>query len=154
VKLTPREVFDLVPHRPPFLFIDRLLAVDERGAVGEYTFKQDEFFYEGHFPGDAVTPGVILAEAMGQTGLVALGIYLLALEASAHELRETVTLPTGANVEFERVVRPGEGIRVVAEAVSWRRPRLECKVTMCLFDGTPVASGSMIGVGVPRGPSE
>jgi 3-hydroxyacyl-[acyl-carrier-protein] dehydratase len=148
--LTPEEVLAIVPQQRPFRFIDRLVSIGEEGATGEYTFRADESFYAGHFPGDPVTPGVILIETMCQTGLVALGIWLLGLEAPREEVARTVTLFTDCAVEFERVVRPGETVRVVAEKVFWRRRKLKSNVTMTLADGTFVAKGTVAGMGVRR----
>lgn len=144
------EVLALLPQQPPFRFLDRLLELDDAHAVGEYTFRADESFYAGHFPGDPVTPGVILLETMCQTGLVALGIYLLGLEVPRAEVARTVTLFTDAQVEFERVVRPGDTVRVRAEKVLWRRRKLKSNVTLVLADGTSVARGTVAGMGVPR----
>jgi 3-hydroxyacyl-[acyl-carrier-protein] dehydratase len=148
--LTPEEVLAILPQKPPFRFLDRLTSLDETRAVGEYTFKHDESFYAGHFPGDPVTPGVILLEAMCQTGLVALGIYLLGLEAPRDEVARTVTLFTDAEVEYARVVRPGETVRVTAERIFWRRRKLRSSVSLTLADGTPVARGVVAGMGVRR----
>lgn len=149
--LTPNEVLALVPQKPPFRFIDRLVEIDETHAVGEYTFRHDESFYAGHFPGDPVTPGVILTETMCQTGLVALGIFLLGLEMPREEVASTVTLFTEANVEFERVVRPGELVRVRAEKIFWRRRKLKSNVELVLGNGSLVAKGTVAGVGVQKG---
>jgi 3-hydroxyacyl-[acyl-carrier-protein] dehydratase len=148
--LTPGDVLALLPQQAPFRFLDRLTAVDEQGASGEYTFRTDEFFYRGHFPGDPVTPGVILIETMCQTGLVAFGIYLLGLEVPREEVARTVTLFTDSEVEFERIVRPGETVRVTAEKVFWRRRKLRSRVVLTLADGTPVAKGTVAGMGVRR----
>ena len=116
--LTPEQVLDLIPQQRPFRFIDRLVELGEASAVGEYTFRDDETFYAGHFPGHPVTPGVILIETMCQTGLVALGIHLLGMELPAREVAKTVTLFTDAEVEFERVVGPGgDGARLRREDV-------------------------------------
>ncbi len=148
--LTPEEVLAILPQQRPFRFIDRLVELDADHAIGEYTFRQDEGFYAGHFPGDPVTPGVILLETMCQTGLVALGIYLLGLEAPRDEVAKTVTLFTESQVEFERIVRPGDTVRVTAEKVYWRRRKLKSNVVLTLADGSPVARGTVAGMGVPR----
>lgn len=146
--LTPDEVLALVPQQRPFRFLDRLLRVDEQGAVGEYTFRPDETFYPGHFPGNPVTPGVVLLEAMAQTGVVALGIYLISLELPLEAVKRHTTFFTDGQVEFERAVRPGELVRATAEKVFWRRKKLKSSVVLTLADGTPVARATVAGLGV------
>ena len=64
------------------MFVDELMSLSELGAEGCYTFKEDEFFYLGHFKDNPITPGVILTEVMAQIGVVCLGIYLLRDEIS------------------------------------------------------------------------
>jgi 3-hydroxyacyl-[acyl-carrier-protein] dehydratase len=145
--LTPAEVFELIPQRAPFIFVDRILEVDEEHVVSEYTFAQSEFFYAGHFPNYPVTPGVILLESMGQTAF-ALAIYLLGLETSPAEIRKLVMMLTESNVEFVRVVRPGESVRVRASKVFWRRHKLKSNVELALTNGTLVAYGTIAGIGV------
>jgi len=146
--LTPEQVLELVPQRPPFRFIDELVELDDNHAVGRYTFKMDESFYEGHFPGRPVTPGVILLETMCQTGIVALGLYLLAQEVGLDELVKYTTLFTDSEVEFSGLVLPGETVTVRAEPVFWRRRKLRAKVEMTSTQGTIVASGVVSGMGV------
>ncbi len=148
--LTPDEVLELLPQKRPFRFVDRLIRLDEHGAIGEYTFRDDETFYPGHFPGNPVTPGVILTEAMCQTGIVALGIYLLGLELPKEAVARTVTLLTETQIEFENMVRPGETVRTTAEKIFWRRRKLKAQVAMTKADGTPVARGTVAGMGVER----
>ncbi|MBN2397434.1 MAG: beta-hydroxyacyl-ACP dehydratase, partial [Deltaproteobacteria bacterium] len=70
---TIRQVLEMVPQMPPFRFIDDILEMDGDHIVGAYRFREDEYFYRGHFPGRPVTPGVILIETMAQTGVVAFG---------------------------------------------------------------------------------
>lgn len=151
--LTPEQILRLIPQQPPFRFIDRLLALDESTAVGEYTFRADEFFYAGHFPGHPVTPGVILVETMCQTGLVAMGIHLLGMELPEDEVAKTITLFTDADVEFARMVEPETTVRVTAEKLFWRRRKLKSSVKLTLTDGTYVAGGTVSGMGVSREPA-
>ena len=148
--LTPEQVLELIPQQRPFRFIDRILELGESTAVGEYTFRADESFYPGHFPGNPVTPGVILVETMCQTGLVAMGIHLMGLEMPREEVAKTITLFTDANVEFARVVPPETTVRVTAEKLFWRRRKLKSKVQLTLADGTYVAGGTVSGMGVSR----
>jgi 3-hydroxyacyl-[acyl-carrier-protein] dehydratase len=63
---------DVLPHRPPFLFIDRLTALEPGvRAVGEWTLTGDEWFFPGHFPGRPTLPGVLMCEAIAQLGAMA-----------------------------------------------------------------------------------
>ncbi|HWV38077.1 MAG TPA: hypothetical protein VN033_06325 [Vulgatibacter sp.] len=142
------EILDRIPQRPPFRFIDRIVSVDEHRIVGEHTFDPDAWFYRGHFPGDPVTPGVILLETMCQTGLVAFGLHLLAAEGKADD--GLVTLFTDAKVEFEAMVPPGETVRVEAERIAWRRRKLVVNAALTRSDGVVAARGTVAGMGVLR----
>jgi len=146
--LSHAEVLELIPQQVPFRFIEEITELSDVHAVGKYTFKQDEFFYKGHFPDQPITPGVILLETLCQTGLVALGIYLLSLEMPKDEVTAYRTLFTDAEVEFSDMVLPGHEVIVHAEKVVWRRRKLRSKVNMHRSDGTLVASGTVAGMGV------
>lgn len=147
--MSPEEILRRIPQKPPFRFIDRVVAVDEERIVGEHTYDPDAWFYRGHFPGDPVTPGVILLETMCQTGLVAFGIHLLSLEPAVDG--RLVTLFTDAHVDFEAMVLPGETVRVEAERISWRRGKLKVKATVTRSDGVVACRGEVAGMGVLRG---
>ena len=69
--LTPDQVLAMLPQQEPFRFVDHILELDEEHIVATYRFRPEADFYRGHFPGDPVTPGVILLEAVGQVGVVA-----------------------------------------------------------------------------------
>ena len=146
-RLTPKQVLDLVPQQDPFRFIDEITELDDDHIVGVYRFRPDADFYRGHFPGNPVTPGVILIESMAQVGIVALGIYLLALEREA-DTTKIMTLFTDMDVEFSGIVNPGDRVTITAEKVFFRRRKLRSKAEMKLDDGTVVCSGTVSGMGV------
>ncbi len=97
-RLSPEEVLELLPQQEPFRFVDEILEVDEDHIVARYRFRPDADFYRGHFPGDPITPGVILLESLAQVGVVALGIYIYALQYGREEVKKRLALFTDANI--------------------------------------------------------
>ena len=102
------EIKKLLPHRYPFLLVDRITEIKEDGdkriVVGEKCVSGNEPFFQGHFPEYAVMPGVLILEAMAQAG----ACYVLGLE----EYKGKLVLFTGANnVKWRRQVVPGDVIR-------------------------------------------
>ena len=148
--LAAKEVLALVPQQAPFRFIDEILELDRDHIVARYTFPPDSDFYRGHFPGNPITPGVILVETAAQAAVVAYGIYLYALETSRAEIDEILTIFTDCNVEFTGTVRPGDRVTTTGRLKFFRRRKLRAAFEMRLDDGTLVCSGELSGMGVPR----
>ena len=86
------EIIKNLPYQKPFLFVDELTQFSENGITGNYTYKKNEYFYEGHFKENPVTPGVILTETMAQIGLVCLGIYLVKDKSLFEEKKMKIVL--------------------------------------------------------------
>lgn len=144
-KVDKQKILDIIPQKPPFRFIDEIIELSEENIIAQYRFKEDEYFYKGHFPGNPITPGVILVEAMAQAGVVALGIYLMNLEK---ERENILTFFTDCEVEFLKVVPPNSLVTIKAEKIFYRRNKLKTKVQLELENGEVAASGILSGIGV------
>ncbi len=101
------DMKSLLPHREPFLFVDRIEKSDKDEIVGYKTFRDSEFFFPGHFPGYPVVPGVILIEALAQCGGAGVRMAAGAVDNSLF------VLATVEKAKFRRQVRPGEEVRMV-----------------------------------------
>ena len=148
--MTPQEILARIPQQAPFRFIDEILEVGDDHIVAAYTFRPDLDFYRGHFPGNPITPGVILIESMAQAGVVALGIHLFAREVGVEEASKVQTLFTDAQVEFSGIVEPGTRVVTTGRKVFFRRRKLRSEVEMRLPDGRVVCSGTLSGMGVSQ----
>lgn len=107
--LGPAEIRELIPHRYPFLLVDRIEELEPGvRAVGLKNVSQNESFFQGHFPDYPVMPGVLIIEAMAQVGAV--GVM------AGGEHRERLALFAGIDgVRFRRQVVPGDALRMEVE---------------------------------------
>ncbi|MGB5943497.1 MAG: hydroxymyristoyl-ACP dehydratase [Leeuwenhoekiella sp.] len=143
--MTPETIIQLLPYDKPFLFVDGIESVSATQIQGYYTFREDLFFYKGHFKNKPVTPGVILIECMAQIGLVSLGIYLLDYDADG-EMGNARVAFTESQAEFFLPVFPGEKVLVHANRVYYRLGKLKCKVKMLNTKGDVVCKGTLSGM--------
>ena len=148
--LTPAEALARVPQQEPFRFVDELLELSAERAVGRYRWRPSADFYRGHFPGNPVTPGVLLVESMAQCGVVPIAIYLFHRDLDEAEADKFQTLFTDAQVDFSGVVRPGDLVTTESRVIFYRRRKLKVEATMTSEDGKIICTGQLAGMGVPR----
>lgn len=137
-------IIQLLPYQPPFLFVEELTYISENRSEGYYTFKNDEYFYKGHFKDKPITPGVILTEVMAQIGVVCLGIYLLKNDFS--EIKKPQIALTSNEVDFFLPVKPKERVKVVSEKIYFRFNKLKCKVQLFNQKNELVCKGMISGM--------
>jgi len=107
-------IADLIPHRPPFLFVDDIVSASATGLVARRTWRPDEDFYRGHYPGAPITPGVLLCEAVFQAG----ALFLARARGGGTGIAGAGGMPLLArisNVRFRNPVFPGETITIAVE---------------------------------------
>ncbi len=137
-------IIQLLPYQTPFLFVDELTFISENRSEGYYTFKNDEYFYQGHFKEKPVTPGVILTEVMAQIGVVCLGIYLLKNDFS--ETKNPQIALTSNEVSFFLPVKPKERVKVVSDKIYFRFNKLKCNVQLFNQKNELVCKGIISGM--------
>ena len=106
------QIMELLPHRPPFLLIDKIMELSDTHVVGLKNVTMNEPFFQGHFPGSPVMPGVLIVEAMAQTGGV------LALSTVPDPENYLTYFMKMSNVKFKRRVNPGDTLIFKLELLS------------------------------------
>src|ERR1700749_262348 len=136
-----QSILDKLPYKSSFRFVDRILSLDDNGVTGEYTLRKEAFFYEDHFPGNPVTPGVILTEIMAQIGLVTMGIYLVVSGKGGMGVEPGLLFPllTSTEVSFHKMVLPGDTVHVHSQKQYFRFGKLKCFVVMTDSEGRRIA---------------
>ena len=110
------QIKELIPHREPFLYLDSLFDIVKlKKASGLKTFKKDEDFFKGHFPGNPVVPGVILIEMMAQTAAV-----LIAYSLKSETFDKIVYLMNVESSKFRNPVFPGMKVKANVESLRSR----------------------------------
>lgn len=101
-------ILQLIPHRPPFLFVDQIVSESADGLVARRTFHAEEDFYKGHYPHAPITPGVLLCEAVFQTG----ALFMARSMAGQGSQSGVPLLAKISDVRFRNPVFPGETITI------------------------------------------
>ncbi|MCK4257805.1 MAG: 3-hydroxyacyl-ACP dehydratase FabZ [Halanaerobiales bacterium] len=132
-----KNILEILPHRYPFLLVDRILEVEkEVRVVGIKNVTINEPFFQGHYPGHPVMPGVLIVEAMAQIS----GFMLLDSENAKNKIPYFAGID---NVRFRKPVTAGDQLRIESEMIKFRRKmaKVKCKA---LVNGDVVAEGELM----------
>nr|WP_216667648.1 3-hydroxyacyl-ACP dehydratase FabZ [Saccharibacillus qingshengii] len=137
VILDSQQIQEIIPHRPPFLLVDRILEVEPgKSAVGIKNVTVNEPFFAGHFPGYPVMPGVLIVEALAQVGSVAMMIV--------EENRGKLGFFAGIDgFRFRGQVKPGDTLRLEVEMTRFKG-MIGKGHAVAKVDGKVVAEGDMM----------
>jgi UDP-3-O-[3-hydroxymyristoyl] N-acetylglucosamine deacetylase/3-hydroxyacyl-[acyl-carrier-protein] dehydratase len=125
------DIMQVLPHRYPFLLVDRILELEEgKRIVGLKNVTINEPFFQGHFPGHPIMPGVLIIEAMAQVG------GMLLMRSVQDPSSKVVYFMTLDNVKFRRPVKPGDQLRFELEVTQMRG-------TMCRMKGVAYVDGQV-----------
>ena len=143
-KYNIRDIMEVMPHRYPFLLVDKIISLKDDSVIGIKNVTINEPFFQGHFPSDPVMPGVLIVESMAQIG----GFLLLnKLEDAMGKLVYFMAID---KVKFRRPVRPGDQLRNEIKMVKFRKNL--CVIAGKAFVGENlVAEGEFTAVIVEKG---
>jgi len=105
------EIKSILPHRPPFLFVDEVIEISDKRIVAKKEVRADEYFFVGHFPQEPIMPGVLIVEAIAQTG----GVMLLRKYKGAIPLFMAID-----KARFKKIVKPGDTLIMEVELLQER----------------------------------
>jgi 3-hydroxyacyl-[acyl-carrier-protein] dehydratase len=144
MSFTIQEIMDFLPHRYPFLLIDRVLEFEaQKRIVVIKNVTMNEPFFQGHFPGHPIMPGVLVIEAMAQAGAV----LMLSEMDDRHSKLAVFTGIEGA--KFRRSITPGDQIRMEVDVVSFRS-RAGKMAGKAFIDGKLACEATLTCMVVPR----
>ncbi|HEX9020808.1 MAG TPA: 3-hydroxyacyl-ACP dehydratase FabZ [Nitrospirota bacterium] len=135
-----QEIIETIPHRYPFLLVDRIVEMEPgKRIVGIKNVTMNESFFQGHFPGHPIMPGVLIIEAMAQTG----GVLALQSVPKEQIKNKVIYFMSIDKARFRKKVIPGDQLRFELDVIRQRSTVLSLKA-QALVDGAVVAEAELM----------
>jgi beta-hydroxyacyl-ACP dehydratase FabZ len=140
------QIMEVLPHRYPFLLIDRILEIEmNKRIVGFKNVTINEPFFQGHFPGHPIMPGVLLLEAMAQTG----GVLALKSIPAEEAKKKVIYFMSIDKAKFRKPVLPGDQLRFEIDVIR-QRSNIMSLQAVAKVDGATVAEAEMMAMIVDK----
>lgn len=138
--LENKDIQKIIPHRYPFLLVDRLIEIEEgKRALGIKNVTANEPFFQGHFPGNPIMPGVLMVEALAQVGAVCI--------LSQEEYKGKLAVFAGVDkLRFKKQVTPGDQLRMEVELISMKKGIGKAKAVATVEDQVAVKGEIMFAI--------
>jgi beta-hydroxyacyl-ACP dehydratase FabZ len=141
-----QEIMETIPHRYPFLLVDRILELEiNKRIVGIKNVTMNEPFFQGHFPGHPIMPGVLLIEAMAQTG----GVLAMKSVPPEQVKNKVIYFMSIDKAKFRKPVVPGDQVRFELEQIR-ERANIRAYSAKALVDGAVAAEAELMAMIVDR----
>jgi len=129
------EIKAIIPHRYPILLVDRITSIQEKSITGIKNISSESIFFEGHFPGNPIFPGVLQIEALAQTAAV----FVLKKDENLGKL---IYFGSIEQVKFRKPVYPGDQLELQIEELVYRKGRAGKASGKALVDGQVVCEAT------------
>ncbi len=141
--LTNKDILELLPHREPFLFIDKVVSIESGCITALKHINKNEEYFKGHFPGNPLVPGVLIVESMAQASGIACVVYLDRQKGIAKKDPGMYFLSRISDIKFKYQVLPGDTLVIRSEVIQHFASFFKVQ-TSCSVDDKIVAEGELV----------
>lgn len=141
--LLNKDIREIIPHRDPFIFIDKIISIEAGCVVASKYIKKNEEYFKGHFPGEPLMPGVLIVESMAQAGGIACASYFGEKAEDLPERPVVYYLSRISDIKFKCAVLPDDTLMIKAKVLHYFEPFFKMQVS-CEVKGNIVAEGELI----------